>query len=247
MSKPAARYAPLVADRSKRPDAPDTGVQRNDEPADDGKPVTFVPSGDLDFVKALKAAALLGDMNLERLPSIRHADARPGVLARRQALLRVYYAADGDAETSLRRRLRDRYFALHADDPASAAEIVAALSDIAPELSDLRLTQLHESANRTSYVLKAGSWMSRIADDWARLSHQRGPVITNALPVRSIIRALNELLHNADAPQRLAPLLTDRTMDVYVGISRENAGMLSQCGYLEDIDIEDVIELCRFV
>jgi hypothetical protein len=247
VSKPAARYAPLVADRSERPATPETGVQPKQRVGEDIGPPRLVPSGDLDFLRALKAARLLGELSVERPPRICYEEARPGVLARRQSILRTYFSADGDEEASLRRRLQDRYFALAADDPASAAELVTRLATITPELPDLRLAQLHETTHRTSYALKSGGSISRIADEWARLSVGRdGPAITHALPVRSIVRALNELLDGAGTPQRLAPLLTDRTIDVYVGIGHESAAMLSEGGYLEDIDIEDVIELCRF-
>lgn len=184
------------------------------------------------LVLALRKAGLLAALEG---PELLRVASEAGALdpeEHRVELLELYYAADGDLGTQLKRRRQDRFFLQRAGAPATAGGVVERLSALFPELDPpARL----EKGDAGVLHVRAGEHASAVFDD-------EGDDETTTT-VRSLVRAFNRLLDKIGARQRLMALRTDPRSEAYVGVGLAEAVGLCQAGLLLDTDSEELMDL----
>lgn len=156
---------------------------------------------------------------------------------RRLDLVELYYAASGDEATSRRRRIQDRFFAHHDDEPASAKELVACMAEVLPELEGVHLARIGDDG---PLVLRVGEQFAAVTDelDEAEDDGEERAEIT----VRGLIHAMNVLLDRAGVRERLVALPGDGTREVYVGLPLASAMVLCRDGLLDAMDPEELMD-----
>jgi len=157
---------------------------------------------------------------------------------RRLDLVELYYAASGDSATSERRRIQDRFFAHHDDEPTSAKELVANLAQVLPELEGVHLARI--GGDDGPLVLRVGEQFAAVADELDELEpgEDEAPETT----VRGLVHAMNVLLDRAGVRERLVALPGDGRREVYVGLPLASAMVLCRDGLLDALDPEELMD-----
>lgn len=206
---------------------------------------------DLAFVDALRKTGLLGELEGEELLRVANEIEGPDVERRHVDLLEVYFRAAGDDAASKRRRTADRFFLQRAGEPATAAGLVQRLADLVPELETVSLERI--GGDEGPLVLRNASHFAAVLDhfeeeadtdeiDLRQLDPDEVPMVT----VRGLVHALNVLLDRSGVRERLVSLRGDPEREVYVWMGVADVATLSQGGYLEDEDLQDVMELAAW-
>lgn len=206
---------------------------------------------DLELLRAVRSAGLAKELEGDELLRIATEVPEGAAITRRIDLLVAYYEAGGDARVARARRLADRAFVQRADEPVTASEIVAKLAALAPELGAVAMERIGSSRD-APLVLRAGEHFAALLDDYEEsldtdeidlreLEERRrlGQMVT----VRGLVRALNVLLDRHGVRERLVALRSDDQREIYVAVSVKDAVELARGGWLEDDDVEDVMEL----
>jgi hypothetical protein len=209
-----------------------------------------LPEEDRTFVRDLRAAGLVEELDDEELLRVATEVSEPDDDARRVALLELYFAAGGDRESSERRRRTDRFFVQRVGEPATAAGLVSRLTSLAPELGPVQIERI--GGGDGPLVLRAGDHVAAVLDDYEEETEtdefdlaeaearKRGVTMVT---VRGLVRAINVLLDRHEVRTRLIALRGDEEREVYVGLGLTEALQLVRGGHLEDESPEDVIEL----
>lgn len=207
---------------------------------------------DIAFLEALKKAGLLGELDDEELLRVANEVEEDEDQERRHVdLLEVYYLANGAEDVTERRRLADRFFLQRAGEPATAAGLVERLAALVPELEQVTLERI--GGEEGPLVLRSASHFAAVLDhfeeeadtdeiDLRSLDPDEVPMVT----VRGLVHALNVLLERGSVRQRLVSLRGDAEREVYVWLSVADVATLSRGGYLEDEDLQDVMELAAW-
>ncbi len=131
-------------------------------------------------------------------------------------LLRLYYAADGDAVESLWRRQSDAYAEAHKTERPS--EVAQALLHAMPDIGSLKLTLSREA------LAVANDRHTVTVSQVVRHSRVRTRVHRVALTSpRHVVQAVNALLAHDDHPRRFVELACQRGLRVFVGLEAEAA------------------------
>jgi hypothetical protein len=244
----AADPSPLPPERAQRlSDAP--SAVRTEQ-----RPVQLLDPADLDFVHALRAAGLLDEFEGEELRRVATSVGKSSSgLARKIDLLECYYGAGGDALRARGRRLRDRFFLQRVDESVTAATVVARLSELAPEVGPIAIERIG-AGNDAPLVLRAGDYFAALLDDdeesldtdeidLREIEERRKRGGRRMVTLRGLVRALNMLLDRHGIRERLIALRSDERREVYVATSLGHAIELARGGWLEDEEVEDVMEL----
>lgn len=208
---------------------------------------------DLVFLDVLRAAGLAQDLRGDELLRVATAITDAEGLQRRVDLLESYYSAAGDEPLGRARRRGDRFFIQHATDPVTAGALVARLGEITPELGAIALERIG-SSDDGPLVLRAGEHFSALLDeheetldtdeiDLRELEERRRAGNVTMVTVRGLVRAVNVLLDRHGVRERLVALRSDDDREVYVATTVTEAIELARGGWLEDDDVEDVMEL----
>ncbi|AKF08696.1 hypothetical protein [Sandaracinus amylolyticus] len=208
---------------------------------------------ELEFVRALRNAGVAKDLQGDELLRVATAIGDGDPIARRVDLLEAYYAAGGDERTARARKLADRLFVQRANDPVTAGALVARLSSIAPELGAVKMERIGSSAD-APLVLRAGEHFVALLDDYEEsldtdeidlreLEERRRRGHTTMVTVRGLVRAVNVLLDRHGVRDRLVALSSDDDREVYIATSVTEAIELARGGWLDDENVEDVMEL----
>jgi hypothetical protein len=203
---------------------------------------------DVAFVRGLQKAGLLAE--LDDLEFVRVVGAqRPRSvrgLTRNIDLLEAYYDGGGQRATASRRRARDRFFLHRDDDHATAPQLVARLSALAPEIGPVALDRI--GGEEGQLILRAGEQIAAVVDDEDESLETNeidlreldaAPTIT----IRGLVGAVNALLARVDIRVRLLPLHSDEQREVYLGFGVASAVELAASGLLEDEDPDEVVRL----
>lgn len=211
----------------------------------------MLDAGDLDFLKALKAAGLLGELTADELLRLASEVEDSDPERRRVDLVERYYEV-GDPRTAERRQMSDRYFIQRAGEPATANMLVERLVRLCPELGQAHLE--HIGGPHGPLVLRAGEHHCAVLDEYdeetetgdydlraAEESRRNSRVMM--VTVRGLVRAINVMLGKRATSVRLIALRGDAEREVYVALGLAEAVQLAQLGHLEDEDSEDLVEL----
>lgn len=206
---------------------------------------------EMDFLKALRSAGVAKDLEGDELLRVATEIGDGEALKRRTDLLVAYYDAGGNSQVARARRLADRAFVQRADDPVTAGELVAKLAALSPELGPVKMERIG-SAPDAPLVLRAGEHFVALLDEYEESldtdeidlreleeRRRRGQMVT----VRGLVRAINVLLDRNGVRERLIALLCDDDREIYVATSVTDAVELVRGGWLEDEDVEGVMEL----
>ena len=207
---------------------------------------------DLAFLDALKKTGLLAELDDDELLRVANEIEEEDDDERRHVdLLEVYYRAAGDELVAQRRRTADRFFLQRAGEPATAAGLVQRLAALVPELEQVKLERI--GGEEGPLVLRNASHFAAVLDhfeeeadtdeiDLRSLDPDEVPMVT----VRGLVHALNVLLDRGGVRKRLVSLRGDDEREIYVWLSVADVATLSQGGYLEDEDLQDVMELAAW-
>ncbi|MCA9580499.1 MAG: hypothetical protein KC416_01815 [Myxococcales bacterium] len=199
-------------------------------------------SGDVRFVNAMTAAGLLTELEPEELERILVGQTSDDAPTRYLDILRRYYEANGDANAGVRRRMTDRFFMHQKDDPVTAKQLVVRISLLTTELGKLTLDRIGDEREGT-YVLRAGDHIGGIVDEE---EHDGGQDAQGTLTVRALVRAVNVLLERNRIRHRFVPLLVDGNREAYVATTVTGALNLCQADYLEEVDVESLIDFASW-
>jgi len=203
---------------------------------------------DLEFLRALRTAGLLGELAGDELLRVAThvAETRTG-LGRRIDLLEAYYEGP-DPTAARRRRGRDRFFLQETAAASTGKKLAAGLALIAPEVGAISLE--HSGGADGPLVLRAGAHVAALLDDEEKLdtgevdlSEVEGRRGLATVTLRGLVRAVNVLLDHAGIRERLVGLRSDAAREVYAAVTVTQAIELARGGWLEDEDVEDVMEL----
>ncbi|MCA9603261.1 MAG: hypothetical protein KC417_14610 [Myxococcales bacterium] len=201
-------------------------------------------SGDVKFVNAMTAAGLLTEMSADELDHVLSIQSSSDAATRYLDVLEHYYAANGDANVGLRRRMTDRFFMHRAEDPASAAQLLVRLSLLAPELGGVRLEYpSDETVPNARYALATAEHTALVLED-ADEVNAHAPAGT--VSVRGLVRAINSLLDHAHQRHRFVPLMRDDGREAFVATTITGALNLCQAEYLEEVDVEALIDFASW-
>jgi hypothetical protein len=212
----------------------------------------LLDSEDLEFVKALRGAGLLGELEGEELLRVATSVSDATGLERRIDMLEDYYGAAGDTERSYFRRRRDRFFMQRASEASTAKRLVIKLAELAPEVGAIGLERIGGSTDGP-LVLRAGEHFAALLDDYEEnldtdevdlreIEDARHGHVT-MVTLRGLVRAVNVLLDRNGVRERMVALRSDEDREVYVATSVTEAIELARGGWLEDEDVEQVMEL----
>lgn len=197
-------------------------------------------AGDVKFVNALTGAGLLTEMSADELEHVLLQQDSSDAARRYLDILEHYYAANGDANVGLRRRMTDRFFMHRAEDPATARQLLVRLVLLTPELGGVKLEKMGDGPDAT-YILRAGDDAAGIFDDPEDQSTTVGTI-----SVRGLVRALNVLLERSKQRHRFVPLMRDESREAYVATTVTGALNLCQQEYLEETDVESLIDFASW-
>jgi hypothetical protein len=172
-------------------------------------------------------------------------------LARRIDLLEAYYGAGGNLALAHTRSRRDRFLLQRESEPVTTTVLLAQLEDVAPELGEIVLERIG-AGHDGPLVLRAGEHIVALVDDdedmldpdeidLKELEASEEAITT--ITLRGLVRAVNVLLDRHGVRERMVALLSDDTREVYLATTVTEAVELTRGGWLEDEDIEDVMEL----
>lgn len=204
------------------------------------------------FADAMRGAGLMGELDDDELARLAASglDDEEGP-ARRLDLAQGYYAAGGDSEAAARRRAADRFFAHTAEQSGTAAELVARLAALFPELEEVTLERI--GGEDGALVLHAGEERAAVVDAYEESLDtdeidlrdiEGGGVATISVP--SLVRALNELLDKHEVRQRLVELRSDGARELYVATGVTKATKLLEAGHLEDEALEELVDFASW-
>lgn len=208
---------------------------------------------DLEFVKALREVGLARELDGEELLRIATAVGEGHGIPRQIDMLEAYFAADGDASRARQRRLGDRFFLQRADHATTAAGLVSKLAELAPECGKIALERIG-GGNDGPLVLRAGEHFAALLDDYEEtldtdeidlreIEERRRQGEVTMVTVRGLVRAVNALLDRNGVRQRLIALRSDADREVYVATGVTEAIQLARAGWLDDDDVEEMMEL----
>jgi len=220
---------------------------RNSEP-----PASAVaPSADdLRFATALRSSGIASELTdaelaraLARADTQLHGRAAPA--ARRLDILAAYYAAENDALAAQRRQATDRWFLFHATDGLTAAQLLARLLDVVPELQGTELERV--GGHDGTLVVRAGDDVCALEDEREEeppTPSSSGEARASTISVCDLVRAINVLLDRRSVRARLVGLIGDGGREAYVGLpSVTSAIVLSSADYLAVADAEALLDL----
>lgn len=208
---------------------------------------------DLKFVETLRGAGLCDELEGDELLRVATVIGDAEGLDRRIDVLEAYYDAGGDRGLGEARRVRDRFFLQRATEPVTAARLVERLREITPELGAVALERIGGGEDGP-LVLRAGEHFAALLDDYEEtldtdeidlreIEERRREGNVTMVTVRGLVRAVNALLDRHGVRQRMIALRSDEAREVYVATSVTEAIELARAGWLEDDDVEDVMEL----
>lgn len=212
----------------------------------------LLDADDLEFVKALREVGLARELDGEELLRIATALGEGHGIARQIDILEAYFAADGDAGRASARRLGDRFFLQRDDQATTASGLVAKLAELAPECGTIVLERIGGSDG--PLVLRAGEHFAALLDDYEEMlgtdeldlreieERKRNGGVT-MVTVRGLVRAVNALLDRNGVRERLVALRSDEHREVYVATGVTEAIQLARAGWLDDEDVEQMMEL----
>lgn len=198
------------------------------------------------FVKTLRGAGLLSELDPEELGRISPQLTSNRPEERQLDLLELYYAAGGDATAAARRVGQDRFFVHRDDSHMGALEVLRHLESLFPELGELRLERIGDEEG--PLVLRSSEHISPLVDAYEeeldtdevdlRDMEQDQPMVS----VHSLVGGLNGLLSRHGVRARLVELRSDGRREVYVASSLAKATSLLQHDLLEDEDAEELMD-----
>lgn len=252
-SEPAPVDGPLPSSRPSRP--PSEPRLSLLPPAEKAARLAtqLLDPDDLVFVKALRDAGVLTELEGEELLRVATAVGEGRGIARRIDILEAYYDAEGDPTRSRERRRGDRFFAQRADQATTAAGLVARLGDLAPEVGAIVLERIGGGGDGP-LVLRAGDHFAALLDDYEETldtdeidlreieERKRNGQVT-MVTVRGLVRAVNALLDRNGVRDRLVALRSDDAREVYLAFGMAQAIELARAGWLEDDELEEMMEL----
>ena len=207
----------------------------------------------LKFIEAVRAAGLAPDLAGDELLRVATMVGDGGGTEKRLDALEAYYAANGDAQLSRTRRSVDRFFLLRATEPTTAGALVTHLAELVPEVGAIALERIGGGTDGP-LVLRAGEIFAALLDDYEEsmdtdeidlreLEARRAAEHTTMVTLRGLVRAVNVLLDRKGVRERLVALRGDDVREAYIATSVTEAIELARGGYLDDDDVEDVMEL----
>ncbi|MGE3631689.1 MAG: hypothetical protein AB7P00_17405 [Sandaracinaceae bacterium] len=204
------------------------------------------------FLEALQKAGLMAELDGEELLRIASEVEQPEAEKRRVDLLETYYAAGGVAERASTRQVADRFFVQRVGEPATAAGLVGRLSALTQELADVVLERI--GGDDGPLVVRSGEHFAAVLDDFEEEADTDQIDLRMIEPdrdvrmvtVRGLVHALNVLLDRVGVRERLVSLRGDEDREVYVRLGVAEAAALARGGYLEDEDVEDMMELAAW-
>ncbi|MDW8247544.1 MAG: hypothetical protein RMJ84_13325, partial [Sandaracinaceae bacterium] len=177
----------------------------------------------------------LSDSELFRLVNVASSRAVPGTLAFRTALLEAYYLHPANKELSSIRQQMDRCLIYREGDRVSAQDLVEQMNHIfSNELGRVQLGLLGDESP-PPIVLKSGK-------DFIRVIEMEAQGDPSTLSLRSLVRAFNSLLSLRETRKRFLPLQCAEWCEIYYGLSLTEATELARDGWLEEKDLESVID-----
>lgn len=225
-NRPVSAFAPGQAGQNGRGSDPPPAQRKSMSPS----------SEDLAFASALRAAGVaqeLDETELARSLQSARAESRVG---RRIDLLSAYYAAEHDPLAAKRRQATDRWYLHQATDEIDAAQLLARLLDLVPELNGAELERLGGPD---------GPLVLRHREDICALEDEREdePGLPT-LSVCDLVRAINVLLERRAVRARLVGLLGDGSREAYLALASVTAAItLSNADYLAAADAESLLDL----
>jgi hypothetical protein len=197
----------------------------------------MVPSADeQDFVSALRAAGVASELTETELAKLLPRVQASNAYTRRTELLSAYYDASGDALAAQRRRATDRWYLFRAEDRLNAAQLLAGLLNVVPELFGAELERV--GGPDGTLVLRAGDDVCAIEDE-----REEEPGLVT-VSVCDLVRAINVLLDRRLVRARIVGLIGDGEREAYVGLPSVTAAIaLSSADYLAAIDAEALLDL----
>lgn len=206
---------------------------------------------DLVFVEALRAAGVARELEGEELLRVATSVADAHGAARQIDLLEAYYRAEDEGRARAR-RCADRFFLQRADRSTTAAGLVAKLAELAPEVGAIGLERI--GGKDGALVLRAGDHFAALLDDYEEqldtdeidlreIEERRRNNQVTMVTVRGLVRAVNALLDRHGIRDRLVSLRSDDQREVYVSLGMKEAIELAREGWLDDENVEDVMEL----
>jgi hypothetical protein len=231
----ARKRTPSTSNRPVSAFAPGQTGRGSDPPSGQRKSTPPSPE-ELAFATALRAAGVaqeLDETELGRSLQFARADSRAG---RRLDVLTAYYAADHDPLAAKRRQATDRWYLHHASDPVDAAQLLARLLDLVPELYGAELERLGG---------RDGPLVLRHWEDICALEDERQDAPGQCtLSVCDLVRAINVLLERRTVRARLVGLLGDGQREAYLALPSVTAAItLSNADYLAAADAESLLDL----
>jgi len=198
-------------------------------------------TGDVKFVNALTGAGLLTEMSADELEHVLLGQASVDAATRYLDILEHYYAANGDANVGLRRRMTDRFFMHRAEDPATARQLLVRLVLLTPELGGVKLEKMGDGPDSTC-ILRAGDDAAGIFDDGDEVAAS----VDGTVSIRGLVRAVNVLLERSKQRHRFVPIMRDDSREAYVATTVTGALNLCQQEYLEETDVEALIDFASW-
>lgn len=209
---------------------------------------------DLKFLERLRQAGLIRDLDEDELLRVATSIPDADGLERRIDLLEAYYGGGGDVTLARARARQDRFLLQRASEPVTTTVLLSHLADVAPELGELVLEQIG-TGDDGPLVLRAGEHIAALVDDdeelldpdqidLTDLEIPEGAIAT--ITLRGLVRAVNVLLDRHGVRDRMVALRSDAEREVYLATTVTEALELAQSGWLEDDDVEDVMELASW-
>jgi hypothetical protein len=204
-------------------------------------------------VKVLRDAGLARELEGDELLRVATALSEGEGIARRIDILEAYYAAAGDGGLGKKRRTGDRFFCQRDDEPVTAIGLVEKLAELAPEVGPLVLERIG-GGDDGPLILRAGVHIVALLDDYEEslesedidlreIDSDARHAPSTMITVRGLVRALNVLLDRCGVRERFVAVRSDAHREVYVATSVTDAIALARGGWLEDEDVEEVMEL----
>lgn len=212
----------------------------------------LLDESDRAFFEALQSVGLLAELDGDELLRIATEVDELDRDRRRVDYLALYYAAGGAEATAEARRLSDRFFLQSVGQPATAAGLVTRLAALTPELEGVVLERI--GGEDGPLVLRCGDHFAAVLDhfeeeadtDQIDLRDLEADDDVPMVTVRGLVHALNVLLERRGIRERLVSLRGDPHREVYVQLGMAEAARLLRDGYLEDDELEYVMELAAW-
>ena len=157
---------------------------------------------------------------------------RPEPFAVTEVITR-YFHEDGHTSSGLERKREARYVAYEEDEVITAQKLMARIGLAARELD--RLTLVDDALNR-SLVLSSGEIRTPIdaKELYLDLFNVDGETHSRRIvTVSGLVGATNRVLFQRELQYRIVPIVAPESLEAYVGVSAQGAGILDAAGMLE--------------